>query len=302
MKKIAIFFYGDHPSGRFIPVGEFIIREPFFRYLHNKQYELTMVTEKKDFMELSPFNKYFKKIISLNNFLNSQEKYDLIIMAQNYTNLPFKEIKEKAKYLISYSHQNLYKHPSLWKYIDYFPRYYIGGRHELQRAFDVLNIKIDLQNKENWPKLDYNAKTKNIISFVIFDEKIFKSLNAERNAKIIKNILKKYSKYKIILIGDKNALSNTEKTLKLINSRNIINKVSKTNAKQLVNIIASSKLIISPDTATAHLAAALNIPAIVYYTKTSLERWKPLSDKVFQLKVSVKGSFDKIEKLASQII
>ena len=52
--------------------------------------------------------------------------------------------------------------------------------------------------------------------------------------------------------------------------------------QQLANLLASAKLVITPDTGPAHLAAALRVPVIDLYCKALLpsERWTPLAPKV----------------------
>lgn len=52
--------------------------------------------------------------------------------------------------------------------------------------------------------------------------------------------------------------------------------------QQLAELLASAKLVITPDTGPAHLAAALRVPVIDLYCKALLpsERWTPLAPSV----------------------
>lgn len=52
--------------------------------------------------------------------------------------------------------------------------------------------------------------------------------------------------------------------------------------QQLAELLANAKLVITPDTGPAHLAAALRVPVIDLYCKALLpsERWTPLAPKV----------------------
>lgn len=286
-KKIAIIFLASSPQGKFlVPLGEFLIREPFFRYLSTKKNELVLVTDKKEFMSFPPFSDYFSKIASLETFLSDTQKYDIVILAQNNLYLPLREIRLKSSFIISYAHQWLSRQPRFWKYIDFFPKYYVGGRHELLRSFDSIGTSINLHAKEYQYKINIKAPQKDQITFALMAESNAKSLSLEENIQIIKSILATTKKTKIYLVGDEFAKSMAKAIKSQIKSPRIIDYTSKVSLSQAAKIMAASKVVVSPDTGSAHLAASLGKPLIVYYISTVLDRWKPLGDAVYQYKVA----------------
>lgn len=303
-KKIALFFYGYDGVKKtaYFPLGEFIIREPFLRYLKDKENIIDIIAEKKDFMTLPPFPKYIRKIMPFEEFKKSKESYDYTFFLLNYLNFPVDEIKKKTTFFVSYSHPGLFTHPTFSRNLSYFPYYRLRETHELERTFEMLRLNISLNNRKLWPKINIKSQKRELISFVLLDHKNFKSLSLF-NLESILNTLSQSFKKKILLLGDERAINTSEKLMrKLGKNKNIINKVGKTNAFSLAKIIASSKLVISPDTGTAHLAAALKTPLIVYYTTTVLDRWKPLGEKVYQYKVSDPQFQEKIIQKAREIL
>ena len=68
-----------------------------------------------------------------------------------------------------------------------------------------------------------------------------------------------------------------------MNKRNIKNLCGKTGIKELIDLVAESKLVLSVDTGTAHLAAALKIPLIVLFNRVHPSFCKPLGKNVITI-------------------
>ena len=90
---------------------------------------------------------------------------------------------------------------------------------------------------------------------------------------------KNFPLFKIVLIGDKT----TEKTAENIEaniSNRVINLCGKISLSELPGVIKKLKAFITPDTATLHLACALNIPVIALFGPTDPRRHTIQSDNL----------------------
>ena len=87
-------------------------------------------------------------------------------------------------------------------------------------------------------------------------------------AKIIKNLISNNNK--VYLTGVENEKNLATRLLQIINNKNIINLIGKTNLKQLVDIIKDSSLVITTDTGTMHIAANYSIPTIALFLGPAL--------------------------------
>jgi len=277
-ETIGILFFSN--PNRNIPLGEFILREPFFRYLCANKNKLVLISDDPfgdDLIKIAPFSKYFSERIEKKQIADNS--FDTILNLQNY---PFKVadykiLKNQTKRIYSIGDKSIILNPQLWKYIDYFPKPMIGSRHELQRAFDILNVTCNFNNSKFVPKINYNKrKEKYDYAINLLDINSMKSWNTER---LIEFIKKNKSK-KIILIGDKNA-KNQEK--QILDQIKVKSEVGKQNINKLIDTISISKNVITPDTGTAHLGTAMGKKVIAGYGPTELDRWKPLGKNVIQL-------------------
>ena len=55
--------------------------------------------------------------------------------------------------------------------------------------------------------------------------------------------------------------------------------IGKLSLKQTASLIKDAKILISPDSGSAHLAAALGIKTITLFGPTDINRWKPYGPK-----------------------
>lgn len=277
-KTIVILFTNKNKN---LPLGEFIIREPFFRMLHRRKNKLLLMSEDlkqgKQLLNISPFNYYFKKLTSYSRIL--AEKPDVIINLQTkrYPSRWLKQFKQKKIKIYMQAHPELLFDFKNWKFVDYFPKYFVSPRYELQRTFDIFGITCNFNNPTFIPKINYQKKKiKYDYAINLLNCGSMKSWNTE---KLIDFIEINKSK-KMILIGDKNA-KNQEK--QILDAVKVKSEVGKQNLNKLIDTINISKTIITPDTGTAHLAAAMGKKVIVGYGPTEIERWKPLGKNVIQL-------------------
>ena len=229
-------------------------------------------------MKIDPFSKYFLKVIKFDDV--NKYKFDQILNLQNY-NFPKSYLgllKKHSSKIYSISYASLLLNTKLWKYFNYYPKYYLSSRHELQRTFDIFGIKCNFNKDKFIPKINYKfkSKTKFDIAIVVFSEKSTKHWNFKNMSKFIF----KNKNNKIVLLGGSDASPVANRLLK---SFKLVNYVGKTNFRKLIDIVYNSKMIVTPDTGTAHLAAALNKKTIVLYGPTELGRWKPLGKKVTQM-------------------
>ncbi|MBI2564746.1 glycosyltransferase family 9 protein [Candidatus Woesearchaeota archaeon] len=96
---------------------------------------------------------------------------------------------------------------------------------------------------------------------------------------LIESILKN-EKNKIILTGESAcALYLNEVLVNIKNKKNIINLCGKTSLRELFGVIKQMSLLISVDSATPHIAAALNVPTITLYGPGFPEIWHPWNKK-----------------------
>lgn len=285
-KTIGILFVSSPRKN--IPLGEFILREPFFRYLYNNNNKLVLVSDDflgDELIKLDPLKKYFSKRIEINQISNYN--FNLILNLQNYpfSNVDYRLLKSHTKQLYSIGDKTLLFTPKIWKYVNYFPKPYTGSRHELQRAFDIFGIACDFKSSRYIPRINYKKqKIEYDYAINLFDSNSTKSWNSN---KLIDFILK-HKNQKIILIGGNDAKNQEKQILKEIR---IESAVGKQNINKLIDILSISKVIITPDTGTAHLAAAMGKKVIVGYGPTELGRWKPLGKEVTQI-FNLKGCKD----------
>lgn len=277
-KRIAILFTNKNNN---LPLGEFIIREPFFRMLHNRKNRLILITEDikqgNKLLAIIPFSNYFEE--STSNLETITEKIDVVINLQSktYSSKALARLKKGNKKIYMQTHPELLFDFRKWPFIDFFAKYYINGRHELQRAFDIFGITCDFNKSEFIPLINYKIKREKYdFAINLLDINSMKSWNTER----LIDFIKKNKSKNIILIGDRNA-KNQEK--QILGATKVKSEVGKQSINKLIDTINISKTIITPDTGTAHLAAAMGKKVIVGYGPTELDRWKPLGKNIIQL-------------------
>jgi heptosyltransferase-1 len=145
------------------------------------------------------------------------------------------------------------------------------------------NIKFALPNTSKETKKKINEilkdfdKTKPVVVLAPATTWKNKHWNTQNWAQLIDAI---HSKCNLIFTGtinDKKLIENILKNTK--NKINYTNLVGKTNLEDLIELFAYSKLVISLDSGTTHLAWASSVPAVVaIFTSTPPKRFGPYGD------------------------
>lgn len=157
-----------------------------------------------------------------------------------------------------------------------------GYQHEVDNSLEIAKY-LGCNIKENIPKLDVSKKDMTYINQLLKKNKITgkkiviapgagyptKEWPLENWTKLINELTKKY---KIILAGS----PKDTKYEKLPNDINLIGKLKLTQSAALMK---SSNLLISPDSGSAHLAAAVGTKTITLIGPTDPIRWRPYGPK-----------------------
>ena len=119
-----------------------------------------------------------------------------------------------------------------------------------------------------------NILNQKFIIFAVGTNWINKCWSVENFAKL-SDLLAEY-KLKVVLIGfGKDDEQKSQAIIKLARENNIVNFVGKTSLMQTARLIKLSKAVVGGDTGNLHLAAALNIPAIMLMGPTDPNRNGP---------------------------
>jgi ADP-heptose:LPS heptosyltransferase len=164
------------------------------------------------------------------------------------------------------------KTPQLEVYLDYL-------RQLGLTVFDKhLEVKIGFEHMNSAKKLIKNNKKK----------KIFLHLGASIYSKkwpieYWQEIIAYLKKNEIYVIG-------TGNLPKILDEKSVINLCSKTSIKQTIALLHNADILITTDSAPAHLAAVAKVPnIIVLYGPTNYHQWRPYApnSNVFQLHANV---------------
>lgn len=223
---------------------------------------------------------------------------------ENYR--PFAKLLQKRKYDISIDLQGLFKSAAVVftakakrkiGYVDMregsnlISKRIVGNNkngHIVDRYLDTVkyldcdteNIIFPLVNTQD--EIDFvdnllikeNILNQKFIIFAVGTNWINKCWSVENFAKL-SDLLAEY-KLKVVLIGfGKDDEQKSQAIIKLARENNIVNFVGKTSLMQTARLIKLSKAVVGGDTGNLHLAAALNIPAIMLMGPTDPNRNGP---------------------------
>jgi heptosyltransferase II len=161
-------------------------------------------------------------------------------------------------------------------------------QHEVENSLKIAK-KLGCKIKENYPILNINKKHlekadqiinkfklgKNIIAIAPGAGYPTKELSVEKWIELTEQIP---SKYNIVLIGGPNEYKFSIIKEKSRN-KNILNLIGELKLLESAAIIKKSKLLISPDSGSAHLAAAVGTKTITLFGPTDEIRWRPYGPK-----------------------
>jgi heptosyltransferase I len=104
---------------------------------------------------------------------------------------------------------------------------------------------------------------------------------------LLEILLKEYSQYKLVLLGDKTQVGIADTILKEVPSESIVSTAGKTNLNQLLSTLNICEVIIGPDSGPGHLASALKIPYISLFGPTPPDRVAPFGNEHLVLRSDV---------------
>ena len=154
--------------------------------------------------------------------------------------------------------------------------------HHYHKFLDYLNIKTEEDYQfgicDGINKLNLDPKysvifTDTYISLCLGSSWKTKDWDIKNYQELI-SFIKENTTYKIILLGGKDQIENSNLLCSKDKSR-ILNIVGKTTLVELAKVISYSKVLISPDSGPAHLAAALNVQCITLFGPTNPARVAP---------------------------
>ena len=164
------------------------------------------------------------------------------------------------------------KTPQLEVYLDYL-------RQLGLTIFDShLEVKVDFEDMNSAKKLIKKTKK----------SKVFLHLGASIYSKkwpleYWQEIIAYLNKGEIYIIG-------AESPPEILDGKNVVNLCSKTSIKQTIALLYNADILITTDSAPAHLAAVAKVPnIIVLYGPTNYHQWRPYApnSKVFQLHANI---------------
>ncbi len=147
-----------------------------------------------------------------------------------------------------------------------------------KEGLKVTNISFSLPITDEDKRLVNNfLKTLNNKKFIALNPHAKRQTNIwplDRFAEIGKWLVKNYD-YKILVVGGKNDKERTE-TLKEMIGEEAINIGGKFTFLQTIELLRHCRLLISNDTGTVHMAAAVGVPVVGIYSARDFEnKWYP---------------------------
>jgi ADP-heptose:LPS heptosyltransferase len=106
-----------------------------------------------------------------------------------------------------------------------------------------------------------------------------KSWNVKNSISTIQQVSIHFEK--IILVGGPDSVSTCAEIEKTLQNSKVINRSNKTSLSELFDLIAESKLVISPDTAAMHMAILSNTPLIAITNGTMWQRFTNYEPFIF---------------------
>jgi ADP-heptose:LPS heptosyltransferase len=145
------------------------------------------------------------------------------------------------------------------------------------------------------PEVDSNTYMVGVSPFT----GIGKQWPIDRYAKLIKYLLSNFN-VTVILLGTKKNQQEAAILRCLIGENdNVIDLTGMTSAKELITIISTLSLLVSPDSGPAHIAAACQIAEIVLFGHTNPHRYRPWMN---QKSVLLRARSKKVEDISEAVV
>lgn len=246
---------------------------------HNPYVDEVIVFHKKSFKSFKGFRENYRPFAKL----LQKRKYDISIDLQGLFKSAAVVFTAKAKYKIGYVDMREGSNLISKRIIGEHNKGHIVDRYLDTVKYlgcDTENVMFPLKNTEEEINFvdnflnEVNILNQDFIIFAVGTNWVNKCWSVENFAKLSNELAQ--HKLKVVLIGfGKNDEQKAQDIIKLAKSDNIVNLVGKTTLMQTARIIKLSKAVIGGDTGNLHLAAALQIPAIMLMGPTDPNRNGP---------------------------
>ena len=161
-------------------------------------------------------------------------------------------------------------------------------KHQL-RLLNLLNINQIDERLELWTspeeeryiedflRQEWIGREQKIIAINLFAKWETKNWDLENLSQLATKLMKLYSA-RIVLIGESRYRRKSEKFQSLLKAR-IVNAVGKTNLGELVYLLKRCELLVTPDSAAMHIAAAVGTPFVALFGPTEPRSHLPPTEK-----------------------
>lgn len=157
---------------------------------------------------------------------------------------------------------------------------------------------INAENKEKVDKLLANLAPKKIkIALCIRSGVVFKDWPRKYFAAVVSTLAQKYAAG-FYIVGGANDVNYADEFGKMLSDIEMVNLCGQTTLPELGYLLSKADLLLSVDTGTAHIAAAVDTPEIVIFAGTSHQHWAPYGDKVYPVypKIDCYPCSDRVRK------
>jgi ADP-heptose:LPS heptosyltransferase len=92
----------------------------------------------------------------------------------------------------------------------------------------------------------------------------------------------------VVLVGDQTMLADCAEIARLIGTQDVFNLAGNIPLEKLPNVLTGARLFVGNDSGPGHMAAALDIPTIVIFSRTpNIDIWHPRGNKAIAIKANV---------------
>jgi ADP-heptose:LPS heptosyltransferase len=149
---------------------------------------------------------------------------------------------------------------------------------EEQKALKAANIGVEVPQirlsyiEDTQVFSRFGLEPQKYVAVHLFSGSEGRSISQKKRLEIIQSLRKTIpTEIKIVLTGAKGESSLAEETLQDL--YNVFNLAGKTTIQELINILASARVVVSLDSGAAHIAAQVGAPLVVLTRKAALTAW-----------------------------
>ncbi len=297
-------------------IGDVVLATPVFSVLRknfgkNAVVDAVVYEESKVILEGNPYVDTVYGVKRREGLINSiglakeirRKRYGMVINLTEGDRGGVLSLLSGAGYRVGIQHASNEK---LWKQKAYTHFYQTDrvNRHAVEQDLDAIR-RIGIRVKSDYEKLSIfvreeeieTAKNKlnNRVSsdkgFVILhpvSRWFFKCMSPEQIAAMVDHIVE--LGYSIVLTSGMD-----ERELSVANSierhhPEVINLAGSLSLRELIAVVNNAQMVIAPDTAIVHMAAALQVPVFVWYGPTNEYVWSPWLARYYSIKMDAKCS------------